>query len=58
MGQLDQQQRQITRKCVDLLGEYAALITLYPSSFENHRFRKYKTWTELLFEHMSIEMYD
>lgn len=55
VGQLDKQQRQMTRNCVDLLGEYAALVALYPSSLENHRSKKYKVWTQKLLEKVSAE---
>lgn len=56
MGQLDKQQRQITRNCIDLLGEYAGLKALYPSSFESHRSHKYKMWTQRLMDNMSVEV--
>ncbi|KAK6645471.1 hypothetical protein RUM43_001748 [Polyplax serrata] len=56
VGQLDKQQRQITRNCIDLLGEYAGLKALYPSSFESHRSHKYKMWTQRLMDNMSVEV--
>lgn len=56
VGQLDQQQRQTTRNCVDLLGEYATLVALYPSSLENHRSKKYKIWTQSLLRNVNSEV--
>ena len=52
------QQTQLTAACLDLLGQYGAVVRLFPSSYLlQHRATLYRHWAQSLIECQSVERY-
>lgn len=50
------QQTQLTAACLDLLGQYGAVVRLFPSSYlSQHRATLYRRWAQSLIECQSLE---